>query len=78
MSELLKPNLTVKEAASYLNCGLSVMYRLCSDPDFYPAFTVPNTNKLLVNRHDFDTWIAEQQKEHAEGNRNRRNKHMRG
>lgn len=76
MSELLKPNLTVKEAASYLNCGLSVMYDLCSDPEFYPAFRI--RSKLLINRQDLDTWRAEQQKEHAEGNRNRRNKHMRG
>lgn len=72
MSEYDGYNLSVKDAATYINVGLTVMYALCSDPDFYPAFRIGR--KVLVNKQDLDSWRAEQQKAYSEENKRSRSK----
>ena len=75
MSDTFSPNMTVKEAADYLHVSTTVVYGLCSDPSFKPAFRIPGTVKLLINRQDLDSWIAEQQKATSDENRRTRGKH---
>ena len=73
MSEYDGYNLSVKDAAAYIGISASLMYSLCSDPTFYPAFRI--RSKVLINKQDLDTWRAEQQKANLEENkRNRGNK----
>ncbi len=76
MSEYDGYNLSVKNGAAYLGVSLTVMYRLCSDPGFYPAFRIPGTKTVKINRNDLDRWIAEQQKANADENRRCRGKHL--
>ena len=75
MNESYDPNMAVKVGASYLGVSLTVMYALCSDPSFYPAFRIPGTTKILINRNDLDRWIAEQQKATSEENKRFHGKH---
>ena len=70
MSEYDGYNLSVKEAAAYIGISPSMMYSLCSDPSFYPAFRI--RTKVLVNKQDLDTWRAEQQKANIEENKRSR------
>lgn len=76
MSEYDGYNLSVKDAASYLNVSQTVMYALCSDPSFYPAFRI--RRKVLVNKQDLDSWRAEQQKAYSEENKRSRGNNTKG
>ncbi len=69
-------NLSVKDAAAYMNVSQTVMYALCSDPDFYPAFRIGR--KVLVNKQDLDSWRAEQQKAYSEENKRSNGKRLKG
>lgn len=76
MSEYDGYNLSVKDAAAYLNVSQTVMYALCSDPNFYPAFRI--RRKVLVNKQDLDSWRAEQQKAYSDENRRSRGNKAKG
>lgn len=75
MPDIFNPNMTVKEAADYLHVSTTVVYSLCNNPSFKPAFRIPGTVKLLINRQDLDAWIAEQQKATSEENKRIRGNH---
>ena len=62
--------------AAYLNIGVTIMYALCSDPDFYPAFRIKR--KILINQQDLDTWRTEQQKAYSEKNKSYRKANRKG
>lgn len=76
MSEYDGYNLSVKDAAAYLNISETVMYALCSDPDFFPAFRIKR--KILVNKQDLDSWRSAQQKAYSEENKSCRKAHRKG
>lgn len=75
MSDTYNPNMTTTEAAAYLHVSKTVIYDLCKDPNFKPAFRIPGTVKILINRQDLDSWIAEQQKATSDENKRIRNSH---